>query len=123
MISLLTDDTLNDLYLDDKKNIAVSKTRLIAIKQLIQNKLQTFLGEIPINLDEGVDYFGVILDKFVPMEVKIRELTSKILEVQGVIGIENIDYSFNDNKTQANFDFIIQTDAGNLNLSDIALLT
>lgn len=122
MISLLTDDVNNDLYLDDKGNLALSLTRLQAIKQLVQNKLQTFLGEISINLDEGVDYFGIILPDEIPLESKINELVANILEVPGVLGVSNVDYSIDKYAGQANFDITIQTDAGNINLSDLSLL-
>jgi hypothetical protein len=122
MISLLTDTTTNDLYLDAKGNLAISTSRIEAIRQLIQNKLQTFLGEIAINLDEGVDYFGIVLDNTVPLQAKLIEISNKILEVEGVVGITNSDYSLNDSKTEATFDLTIQTDVGNINLSDLTLL-
>lgn len=122
MSTLLTDDNTNDLYLDDKGNFAVSKTRLQEIKQLIQNCLQTFLGEVSTNLDLGVDYFGIILADGVPLESKINELVANIMTVPGVLGVSNSGYSIDKGTGEASFDFEIQTDAGNINLSDLTLI-
>jgi len=112
MSTFVTDDTINDLYLDAKKNIAMSTSRLEEIKQLVNNKLQTFLGEIPLDTNEGVDYFGIILEKLVPLDTKLNELTNKILEVDGVIGIDNIDYSLPNGNDEGHFSISIKTDAG-----------
>ena len=122
MSTLITTDNTNDLFLDGNNDIAVSRSRLEEIKQLVNNKLQTFLGEIPLDTNEGVDYFDIMLEKLIPLETKLNELTNKILEVSGVLGIENIDYSATDNKSQNNFDILIKTDAGNFSLQDLSLL-
>jgi hypothetical protein len=121
MSTIITNQT-NDLFLNQYNNIAVSTTRIQEIGQLINNKLQIFLGEIALDLTEGIDYFNIMLNKSIPLTIKINELTSKILEVNGVIGINNIQYSLNNNKTQANFDIEIQTDAGNINFNNLSLL-
>jgi hypothetical protein len=116
MISLMTDEN-NDLYLDKNKNIAVSRNRLESIKQLVNNKLQCFLGEIDIDLQEGVDYFGIILQEQVPIFSKINEITSKILEVEGVVSIENIDYAKDKENKIDKYNITIKTDAGNFVLN------
>jgi hypothetical protein len=121
MSTLLTDSN-NDLYLDAKNNITISTSRIQEIQQLVTNKLQTFLGEVYLDTNEGVDYFNIILEKLVPLEIKLDEIRTKILEVNGVIGIENIDYSLTNNNSEANFDITIQTDSGTFLLSDLPLI-
>jgi hypothetical protein len=119
MSTLLTDSVENDLYLNSYNNLAISKTRLEEISQLVTNKLQTFLGEIPTNLEEGVDYFDIVLNKFVPVNTKTNEIVNNILTVVGVIGIESIGYEEGDGI--ATITPVIQTDAGGLTLIDIPL--
>jgi len=119
MSSLLTNSS-NDLYLNDFNNIAISFTRLQEIQQLVNCKLQTFFGEVQEDLSEGVDYFGIVFNEFLPLTSKINEIAEKILEVEGVIGINNISNSQQDNIMTIIFD--IQTDAGSFIVPDIPIL-
>ena len=54
----------NDMEVDANGNWKVFTNRIESIAQIITCFLQTFLGEIPINLDLGVDYHGIIFDEF-----------------------------------------------------------
>jgi hypothetical protein len=74
----LTKDT-NDIQLDADGNFLTTKTRIKDIAQLIVNRLQTFLGEIPTNLAKGVDYHGIIFDEFLTQQSKINELVRVIV--------------------------------------------
>lgn len=120
MSTFLTNTATNDLYLDAAMNIAISNTRIQEIQQLINNKLQTFLGEIETNLDEGVDYFGTVFNQYLPITSRVNEIIARILEVTGVVGVINIDYAEN-NDGIMNLTFTIQTDVGNITLVDIPL--
>jgi hypothetical protein len=112
----LTKDT-NDIQLDADGNFLTTKTRIKDIAQLIVNRLQTFLGEIPTNLAKGVDYHGIIFDEFLTQQSKINELVRVIVETDGVEGIE--DFSFSPDKDIASYDFVIKTDAGNINFNEL----
>ena len=114
MKTFLTNDN-NEIYIDNRGNFATSPTRLTAIQQLVNNKLQTFLGEIELNTLEGVDYFGIILQEQVPVFSKINELVKKILEVDGVLEIQNVNYGL-ENEI-ASFDISIKTDVGSFTAS------
>lgn len=109
MKTFLTNNN-NEIYVDDRGNFATSNTRLQAIQQLVNNKLQTFLSEIALNTEEGVDYFGIILQEQVPVFSKINELIKKILEVDGVLEVQNVDYGLNNEI--ASFNISVKTDVG-----------
>lgn len=112
----LTKDT-NDIQLDADGNFLITKSRISDIGQLLVNRLQTFLGEVPTNLDKGVDYHGIIFDEFLTQQSKINELVRVIVATDGVEGIE--DFTFSPDKEIANYDFVIKTDAGNINFNEL----
>ena len=112
----LTKDT-NDIQLDADGNFLTTKTRIKDIAQLLVNRLQTFLGEIPTNLDKGVDYHGIIFAEFLTQQSKINELVRVVIDTDGVTGVEN--FSFAPDKEIANYDFVIKTDAGDIKFNEL----
>jgi len=112
----LTKDT-NDIQLDADGNFLITKSRISDIAQLLINRLQTFLGEVPTNVAKGVNYHGIIFDEFLTQQSKINELVRVIIETDGVEGIE--DFTFSPDKSVASYDFVIKTDAGNINFNEL----
>lgn len=112
----LTKDT-NDIQLDADGNFLLTKTRIADIGQLLINRLQTFLGEVPTDLSKGVDYHGIIFAEFLTEQSKINELVRVIIETDGVNGIEN--FSFAPDKPIASYDFVIKTDAGDIKFNEL----
>jgi hypothetical protein len=117
MINFILDKNTNDIQLNANGDFLTTNKRLEDIAQLLTNRLQTFLGEVPTNLGKGVDYHGIIFDKFATQQTKINELVRVILETDGVTGID--DFSFAPEKEIANYDFVIVTDAGNINFNEL----
>jgi hypothetical protein len=112
----LTKDT-NDIQVDADGNFLTTKTRIKDISQLLINRLQTFLGEVPTNLDKGVDYHGIVFSEFLTEQSKINEIVRVIIETDGVIGLE--DFSFSSEKQVTSYDFVIKTDAGDIKFNEL----
>lgn len=123
MKTFATTDNTNDLYLDENKNIAVARDPRLVIKNLVQNKLQTFLGEIFTDNRIGVDYFGVILNENRPLQESIQMLTNVILSVPGVMAVEDSRYAQDKVERTVTFSFTILSRFGTINLNDLTLGT
>lgn len=119
MITFALNSATNDMEVDANGNWKTFTTRIQSIAQIITCYLQTFLGEIPTNLDLGVDYFGIVFDEFLPQQSKINELVSVILTVEGVTGISNFSIAPNPVEGKIGYDFTITTDAGNIQFQDL----
>lgn len=117
IIFALNPDT-NDMELDANGNFK-SVSGIQAIAQLLTCKLQTFLGEIPTNLDLGVDYHGIIFNDFLIQQSKINELVRVILQTEGVQSIQDFSIAPNPPEGQIGYDFSIVTDAGTIQFSDL----
>lgn len=119
MNTFALDPTTNDMEVDANGNWKVYTNRIQSIAQIITCYLQTFLAEIPTNLDLGVNYFGIIFDEFLPQQSKINEFVSIILTVEGVTGISNFSIAPNPVEGKIGYDFTITTDAGNIQFQDL----
>ena len=119
MITFALNPTTNDMEVDANGNWKFYTSRVQSIAQIITCYLQTFLAEIPTNLDLGVDYFGIVFNETLPQQSKINELVRVILTVEGVTGIENFSIAPNPVEGKIGYDFTITTDAGNLQFQDL----
>lgn len=119
MNTFALDPVTNDMIVDANGNWKTYTNRIQSIAQIITCYLQTFLAEIPTNLDLGVDYFGIIFDEFLPQQSKLNEFVSVILTVEGVTGISNFSIAPNPVEGKIGYDFTITTDAGNIQFQDL----
>lgn len=119
MITFALNSDTNDMEVDANGNWKVFTNRIESIKQIITCYLQTFLAEIPTNLDLGVNYYGIIFDEFLPQQSKINEFVNVILTVEGVTGIVDFSIAPNPIDGQIGYDFTITTDVGNIQFSDL----
>jgi len=119
MNTFALDPATNDMEVDANGNWRVYTNRIQSIAQIITCYLQTFLAEIPTNLDLGVNYFGIIFDEFLPQQSKINEFVSIILTVEGVTGISNFSIAPNPVEGKIGYDFTITTDAGDIQFQDL----
>lgn len=96
MKSFLTDEN-NDLKLDGVRNIAIGED-INAVVQLVQNALNTLLGEIQLNTSLGVPYFETILNKQNP-NVSVWEsyMVEEAEKVNGVVRVNNIQTRIENN--------------------------
>jgi hypothetical protein len=119
MNTFALNQTTNDMEIDANGNWNVFTNRIQSIAQIITCYLQTFLGEIPTNLDLGVDYFGIIFNEFLPQQSKLNEFVSVILTAEGVTGISNFSIAPNPVEGKIGYDFTITTDVGNIQFQDL----
>lgn len=96
MKSMLTDSN-NDLYLDGKRNLAFGSD-IQAVVQVVQNELNTLLGEIQMDTTLGIPYFETIFNKTSPdvsaWEGYMIEVAEK---VDGVVRVDEMTSSITDN--------------------------
>lgn len=118
-LNFALDPDTNDMMVDANGNWTTCKTRIADIAQLLTNRLQTFLGEVPTNIDEGVDYHGIIFDEFLTEQTKINELIRVIVTTEGVRSIENFSISPDPKNAISGYNFTIVTDAGNIQFQDL----
>lgn len=109
----------NDMEVDVNGNWKIYTNRIRSIAQIITCYLQTFLAEIPTNLDLGVNYYGIIFAEFLPQQSKLNEFVNVILTVEGVTGISNFSIAPNPVQGKIGYDFTITTDAGNIQFQDL----
>lgn len=83
MLSFLTDDTHNDLYLDTRGNLA-SASGAAAVGQVCRNVLRLNLGELPLNIPAGIPYLEDIFAANASLGVAQAYMTQAIGKVSGV---------------------------------------
>lgn len=120
-MSTFATDSNNDLFLDINGNIAVHHDPKQVIRNLIQNKMQTFLGEVFTDITKGVDYFGTILSNDTTLQQKIAELSKEITSTDGVTAITETRYAQDKQKGTITFSFDIETQYGAISLNDLTL--
>ena len=111
-MSTFKTDANNDLYLDAGGNIAIATTSIEVTQQLCQNYLQTFLGEIFVNLKAGVDWFGIMLSDYTGLQDKINELTRVLLTVPNVASVIDVQYAQDKEAGTISFAIQVQTNTG-----------
>lgn len=121
MSTFATNSALNDLYLDDNNNIAIYTDQLNEIKQKCNNNLKTILSEVFIDNTIGVDWFGILLSEDTTMQDKINEISKNILNIDGVLSIQNISYQQDKNTREITFIIDVLTEQGIITINDLVL--
>lgn len=98
-------DENNDIVVKNG-NLSVVE-ELEALKNRIQNALQTFKGEIE-DTEQGVDYLGIILENINPV-YKIQEFKRVIRNIYGVLDVTNATYRQDTQNGTAIFAFEISS--------------
>lgn len=83
MLSFLTDDIHNDLYLDVRGNLALA-SGAAAIGQVCRNALRLSLGELPLNISAGIPYLENVFAANASLSVAQAYMTQAIARVNGV---------------------------------------
>lgn len=113
------DKDTNDMQLDADGNWLLTVNDLGDTSQLIINRLQTFLGEVPTNLDKGVDYHNIVFSDFLTQQSKINELVRVIIATDGVQSIEDFTLSPDKKSGDVGYNFTIVTDSGNIQFNEL----
>lgn len=83
MISLLTDNQNNDLYLDERGNLASGEDKA-AVAQICKNVLRACLGELPLNQSAGIPYLEDIFVSNASLGLARAYMMRAIAGVNGV---------------------------------------
>ena len=97
---------VNDLYLDNNGNLAIS-TDLTALIEICKQYMQTILGELVLNTDIGIPYFQSVFTGVPNIQQFVAAGRAALLTVEGVIQVISFDVSLNDKKL--NYTATIQT--------------
>lgn len=119
MINFALDPETNDMTLDADGNWFLTSTRIADVAQILRNRLQTFLGEVPTDLTRGVDYHGIVFDEFLSQDARINELVRVIIDTDGVETVEDFTVSPNRAAGELGYDFTIVTDAGDIQFQNL----
>lgn len=93
MITLATkNDTTNDIYIDDKGNIAISEN-IYALANVAKNAVLTNLGEPQYNTQEGVPYFDTIFTDTPKLDLFQAAIVEAIESLDKVQRVQNFEYS------------------------------
>lgn len=93
MITLATkDDTTNDIYIDDKGNIATSEN-IYALANVSKNAVLTNLGEAEYNTDNGIPYFDTIFCDTPKIDLFQASIVQTLENLENVQRVSNFEYS------------------------------
>lgn len=78
----------NDIYLDKNGNLAVSRD-LTATAEISKQYMQTILGELVLNTDQGIPYFQSVWNGIPNLQQFEAAARSAILSVEGVSQVQS----------------------------------
>lgn len=90
MLSLLTNNEKNDLYLDERGNLAVGQGTF-AIAQACRNALRLSLGELPLDITAGIPYLEDVFISNSSLGVAQAYMMQAIMNVDGVVKIKTFN--------------------------------
>lgn len=94
MFTLAVNDS-NDIYIDEKGNIATANN-LEALKQKIKQRLKLFYSEWFLDTTRGVPYFQNILGEDINQSLAAQIITTEIQKEPDVTSVENVNFGLND---------------------------
>jgi hypothetical protein len=115
------------LKLDDNNDLAIENNNLVLIdgsdlvKQLIIQRLKTFLGEWFLDKSVGIPYFQDILIKNPNANVVTTLIKNEILKAEGVIELDSFSTDFNDGARQLSISFSVRTEDGIIRINNFIL--
>lgn len=114
MTTTLSINTVNDLYLDSRGNIALTRD-IDAVKDVCKNAAQAQLGEMIYNIDQGVATRDTLFSgttNLVQFEISVR---NQLLNVDGVSRI--LSLTTNTDKDTVNYTAVIVTAYGTASIN------
>ncbi len=97
---------VNDIYLDKNGNLAISDG-LTALIEICKQYMQTILGELVLNTDQGLPYFQAVFTGVPNVQQFVAAGRAALLTVDGVIQVLSFDVTVSDKKL--NYIAVIQT--------------
>lgn len=90
-----------------------------ALSQYLRQRLQTFLGEWFLNVEEGIPYFQEVMSKGTGLEAISSIFKKAILETAGVQGLESFEIDFDPVNRTLELEFAAQSVAGVINFNEV----
>lgn len=112
-----------DFKLDDNNDLVIENNNLVLIdgadfvKQLLKERLQTFLGEWFLDIEIGIPYFQDILKKNVSLNTIANIFKNEILQTPGVIELEKFDLDYNENTRELSLSFAVRSLDGSITIN------
>lgn len=86
---------VNDIYLDNNGNLAIS-TGLTALIEICKQYMQTILGELVLNVNTGIPYFQSVFTGVPNIQQFVAAGRASLLSVEGVQQVVSFDVQMND---------------------------
>jgi len=99
---------VNDVYLDNNGNLAISDG-LTALIEICKQYMQTILGELTLNTDTGIPYFQSVFTGVPNIQQFVAAGRAALLTVEGVTQIISFDVSVGASPKTLTYVAIIQT--------------
>ena len=84
---------------------------------IIADRIRTIKGELPLDKDVGIDYFGTIFKSVSRSNIWKHYVRSAIEELPFVIGITEFSFSFNLSTKILSYSISVNTDEGIVDIS------
>jgi len=103
-----------DLKVDENNDLVIENNELILIdgpdfvRQMLIQRLQSFLGEWFLDIEVGVPYFQDILKKDVSISKISNIFKDEILNTPGVVELQQFDLSFNELTRRLSLTFAVK---------------
>lgn len=97
MTQTLSVNANNDIYLNKDGNISISRD-IDAVLQACQQAAQTILGEMVLQVDQGIPYFETVWSGIPNLQQWTSALRSAWLNVANVVQVESLVTSQQDDK-------------------------
>ncbi len=106
----------NDIVIEN--NALVLVTGQGEIRQLLLERLRTFLGEWMLNLSIGIPYFQDILRKRINANIIASTFKKEIRNTPGILEITQFSLDFTNSERLLSVDFKARTQSGILTFSE-----
>jgi hypothetical protein len=114
---------MSDLALDSNHDLTITNFDLVlldgaeAVRQQLLIKLKLWRGEWFLDTDFGTPYLQSILGKQLTLSGAIAALRQSILEVNGVNGIDSLNYDYSAQQRTLSVNFTARTEFGLVEVS------
>lgn len=117
MSDLYLDPTTGDIVLVGNSPVLVEDT-LSLVRQRIEIRLNTFLGEWFYNSEVGIPYYEEILTQRYNKPIVDSLLRSEILETEDVIEITSFETSFSSSERKLSYSIEVATNQGSVTVQN-----
>ena len=112
-----TVDGINDIYIDSRGVLAMSSGKE-SYADIISDRVRTIKGELPLNTDLGIDYFGTVFKSVTRLNIWKHYVKASIEELPFVLGITEFNASYNSSTKNLKYRIGVKTDEGTVTIGN-----